>query len=91
MKNGTHRSSGNEGRSFRLSSQDLMDAYASLRFRERRRVKMLAIQRGIPVEEMLVELTKIGLGKMVSAEDRAKVLGALPDTRPRMPQRRKAD
>lgn len=91
MKNGTRRSSGNKRRKPKLSMQYLVGAYASLRFRERRQVKMLANQRGVSVEELLVELARIGLKKMFPAEGQAELLAALPAIPPRMPERRKAD
>src|ERR1700730_16887774 len=46
------------------TEEDLMDAYAAMHFRERQRVKMLASQRGISIEEMVAVMASAGLRRM---------------------------
>jgi hypothetical protein len=47
-----------------FTTQDLLDAYAVLHFRERQKVRKLANERGISIEEMMGEVTIAGLKKM---------------------------
>jgi hypothetical protein len=58
----------------KCSMDDLMDAFASLPFRQRRQAKMLAHQRGISVEEMLLEIAMAGLKNVRLEKIRADLL-----------------